>query len=114
MTKVLKTVLVTLLFILGITFAMENAEPLRLRYYFGLETPPIPLFLLMLFAVLLGVLLAGLGFLVDHWALKRALREKDRVIESLKGEISAYREHETETGGAGTKSKSSCREALGA
>lgn len=90
-----------MLFILAITFSMENAEPLRLRYYFGLETPPIPLFLLMLFAVLLGVVLAGLGFLFDHWSLKRALREKDRTIKSLEGEIEAYREREAETGRAG-------------
>ncbi|MBI2357778.1 MAG: DUF1049 domain-containing protein [Deltaproteobacteria bacterium] len=99
MVKVLKTILVTLLFIVGITFSMENAEPLRLRYYFGLETPPIPLFLLVLFAVLLGVLLAGLGFLFDQWSLKRMLREKDRAIASLEGEIKAYQERRAPGGG---------------
>src|SRR3972149_4212922 len=105
MIKVLKTVFVTLLFILGITFSMENAEPLRLRYYFGLETPPIPLFLLVLFAVLLGVLLAGLGFLFDQWSLKRALREKDRAIASLEREIQAFGEREGQSGGAGIKER---------
>lgn len=103
MIKVLKTIFVTLLFIVGITFAMENAEPLRLRYYFGLETPPIPLFLLVLFAVLVGVVLAALGFLFDQWSLKRALREKDRAIASLEVEIKAYREREGQGGGARIK-----------
>lgn len=100
MMKVLKTIFITLLFILGITFSMENAEPLRLRYYFGLETPPIPLFLLVLFAVLVGVLLTGLGFLFDQWSLKRALKEKDRTIATLEGEVQAYREREAPSGGA--------------
>lgn len=105
MIKVLKTVFVTLLFILGITFSMENAEPLRLRYYFGLETPPIPLFLLVLFAILLGVLLAGGGFLFDQWSLKRALREKDRAIAALEREIQAFGEREGQSGGAGIKER---------
>lgn len=103
MIKVVKTVFVTLLFILGITFSMENAEPLRLRYYFGLETPPIPLFLLVLFAILLGVLLAGAGFLFDQWSLKRALKEKDRAISALEGQIQALREREGQSGGARIK-----------
>lgn len=100
MVKVLKTIFITLLFILGITFSMENAEPLRLRYYFGLETPPIPLFVLVLFAILLGVLLAGLGFLFDQWSLKRALKEKDRAIATLEGEIRDQRERENQSAGA--------------
>src|SRR3989304_2687443 len=105
MIKVLKTIVVTFLFIVGITFSMENAEPLRLRYYFGLETPPIPLFLLVLFAILLGVLLAGVGFLFDQWSLKRALREKDRAIAALEREIQAFGGGEGQGGGAGTKER---------
>lgn len=93
MLKIIKPIFLTLLFILGITFSMENAQPLVLRYYFGLETPPVPLFLLVLFAVLLGVLLAGVGFIVDQWALKKAVREKEREIEALKKEL-LYRERE--------------------
>ena len=56
--KVLKTIFLTLLFILGITFSMENTGWVVLRYYFGFETPPVPLFLLVLFSILLGILLA--------------------------------------------------------
>lgn len=97
MIKVIKTVFLTLLFILGITFSMENAEPLILHYYFGLETPPIPLFLLALFAVLLGVLIAGMGFIMDQLALKKALRGKEREIASLERELKQYREREGAT-----------------
>lgn len=97
MIKVIKTVFLTLLFILGITFSMENAEPLILHYYFGLETPPIPLFLLALFAVLLGVLLAGMVFIMDQLALKKTLRGKEREIASLERELKQYREREGAT-----------------
>jgi uncharacterized integral membrane protein len=93
MTRLLKTVAITLLFIVGITFAMENNEPVGLRY-FGWESRPIPIFLIVLVSVLFGVLLAGFGFLFDQWSLKRALREKDGEIEVLESELRASRERE--------------------
>jgi len=93
----------TLLFILGITFAMENTSWVVLRYYFGLETPPIPIFLLALFSVFLGVLLAGVGFIFDEWSLKRALREKEREVASLERELRPYRERERGITELGTK-----------
>ena len=86
MGKVLKTISLVLLFIFGITFSMENTTPVALRYYFGLETPPVPLFLLALFCILLGVCLAGVGFLIDQRLLRRSLREKERQIAALQGE----------------------------
>ena len=94
MIKVIKVLFLTLLFILGITFSMENAQPLVLRYYFGLASPPVPLFLLVLFSVLLGVLLAGVSFLLDQWSLKKTVREKEREIASLEKELKLYRERE--------------------
>ena len=89
MIKVAKTIFFTLLFIVGITFSMENTDPLVLRYYFGFETPSIPVFLLVLFAILLGVILAGVGFIFDERSLRKRLREKDKEIENLKREASA-------------------------
>jgi uncharacterized integral membrane protein len=94
MIRFLKTVLLTLLFIAGITFAVENTQPFVLRYYFGLESPPIPLFLLVLLSVLLGIFLAGVGFLFDQWSLRRALRQKERELESLRKELKPYREQD--------------------
>lgn len=92
MFRVIKTIFLTLLFIVGITFSMENTETLVLQYYFGVETPPIPLFLLVLFAILLGVFLSGVGFIIDVRSLKKALREKEREIASLEEEINPLRE----------------------
>lgn len=92
MIRFVKTLLLTLLFLAGITFAVENTQPFVLRYYFGLESPPIPLFLLVLVSVLLGIFLAGIGFIFDQWSLRRALRQKEREIESLRKELKPYRE----------------------
>ena len=103
MVKFAKAIFLTLLFILGITFATENTGWVVLRYYFGLETPPIPIFLLVLFSVLSGVFLVGVGFLIDERSLKKALREKEREIASLQKEIQPYREREQTGAGIATK-----------
>ncbi len=71
---------------------MNNTEEVVLSYYFGFKTPPMPLFLLVLFAVLLGVLLAGLGFIIDQWSIKRGLKQKEREIVSLEKELEHYRD----------------------
>jgi uncharacterized integral membrane protein len=97
MAKVIKTIFFTLLFILGITFAMQNDEGIVLKYYFELQTPEVPIFLLVLFAVLFGVLLAGVGYVFDQWSLKRTVREKDREIASLEKELKQFRERVIES-----------------
>jgi uncharacterized integral membrane protein len=94
MRKVLKVIFFTLLFILGITLAMENASWVVLRYYFGLESPPVPLFLIVLFAILLGVCLAGVGFFLDERALKKSLQEQERKIAEMESELAAFRNRE--------------------
>ena len=94
MAKVLKTIFLALLFILGITVSMENTGWVVLRYYFGLETPPLPLFLLLLFSILLGICLAGVGFLFDERSLRRSVREKEQRIAALEEELRSYRQPE--------------------
>lgn len=96
MAKVLKTIFLTLLFILGITFSTENTGSVVLRYYFGLESPPMPLFLLVLFSIVLGIVLAGVMFILDERSLKKALREREQQITLLENELKPYREREQE------------------
>lgn len=81
----------TLLFFAGITFAMENTQSLVLRY-FGYETPPIDLYLLILVSILFGVIVAGIGFIIDQWSLKKVVRQKEREIESLEKEVRTVQE----------------------
>lgn len=91
MIKVIKAVSLTLLFFMGITFAMENTQSLVLRY-FGYETPPINLYLLILVSILFGVIVAGIGFIIDQWSLKKVVRQKEREIESLEKEVRTVQE----------------------
>ncbi len=103
MIRVAKTIFLALLFIVGITFSMENTDGVVLKYYFGLKTVPIPVFLLVLFSVFFGILLVGVAFMVDERSLKRTVRKKEREIASLDQELKSFREQSRAPAGIATR-----------
>jgi uncharacterized integral membrane protein len=85
-----------LLLVLAATFAVENGEDVTLRYYFGLQSHPIPLFLLILLSVVLGILIA-LAFLIrDHLNLRREIRQRDSALRSLSVELQTLKQSRVE------------------
>jgi uncharacterized integral membrane protein len=55
--------LIVFVFIFGVSFASENTQPVILRYYFNLETPSFPMYLLMFIPLLIGIFAGSLvGF----------------------------------------------------
>ena len=82
----------------AVLFAIQNREPTTLR--FGLyplretmwfEISGVPLFLVILPALLLGILVAGVGDLYLRFQLKRALRQSQKTVERLEKEIQTLR-----------------------
>lgn len=75
-----------LFLVLGIGFAIQNDGPVPLRYYFGLETPSLPLFLWALLFLLLGMILSGLWAFFCKIGLRSRIRHFQRVIADLERE----------------------------
>ncbi len=75
-----------ILLILGIGFAIQNDQPVSLKYYFGLVTPPLPLFLWAFLFVLLGLILSAIWALVSRIGLHSRIRLHRRSIEDLERE----------------------------
>ena len=75
-----------LLLVLGIGFAIQNDGPISLKYYFGLETPPLPLFLWVLLFLLLGLILSGLWSFFSKIGLHSRIRHTQRTIAGLERE----------------------------
>ncbi len=92
-----KTLLTMIIFILVILFSLQNKDEVVLR--FGLypiqddvwELPQLPLFLIILCSVFVGVLIGGIGDLYQRFKLKKALRQNEKMIQKLSGEIEALR-----------------------
>ncbi|MBM4338596.1 MAG: LapA family protein [Deltaproteobacteria bacterium] len=95
--KWIKTLLIMVIFILVILFSLQNSNEVNLR--FGLypfqdrfwEIPRLPLFLVILCSVFVGVLIGGIGDLYQHFQLKKALRQNEKMIEKLNKEVETLR-----------------------
>ena len=75
-----------LLLVLGIGFAIQNDSPVSLKYYFGLETPPLPLFLWALLFLLLGLILSGVWTFFSKIGLYSRIRQSRKAIGDLERE----------------------------
>jgi uncharacterized integral membrane protein len=89
--RLLKTVFITALFIVGLTFAYKNQESVSIQYYFMQEVWTVPLFLLIFFSVLIGVFIAAIGGVYSGFKLKRDIKRQQKIILELEDELSSLR-----------------------
>ena len=84
-------------------FAFENREPVTLRYLYTWQTPPIPLFAVIMVSVGVGCVIAGLFGLAAYLRQRRMARQQRRAIAELQAELHALRtlplDVPSETGG---------------
>lgn len=96
----IKALLLIALLFLAITFGIQNSQSVTLRYYFGLASIPLPLYLVIYVAIILGIL-AGLAIDVySRITLKGRLRKLEKTNASLREDLEKM---ETETGKKVTK-----------
>ena len=79
----LKGILFFLFLVAGIGFAIKNDQPVALKYYFDWVTLPLPLFLWVFLAFLIGLILSGAMALVSKFGLRARIRQRSRAIGEL-------------------------------
>jgi uncharacterized integral membrane protein len=72
-------------------FAFENQEPLALRYLYTWQTPPIPLFAIIMVAVGAGFVIASLFGLAAYLRERKIIRLQRRTIADLEAELHTLR-----------------------
>ena len=65
---------------------------MTLNYYFGLESRPIPLSLLILFAFFVGILIASSFSIGVHARLRREIRAQNHALQNLSRELEALKQ----------------------
>jgi uncharacterized membrane protein YciS (DUF1049 family) len=96
-----KLIVFVFVFILAVSFASENTQSLTLRYYFNLETPPFPMYLLMFIPLFIGIVAGSLVGFGVRLRLKTTIKQltkskkqlEDRLKEAQEAPISG--EYET-------------------
>lgn len=93
--KLVKTIAVAVFFIIAITFALQNQQLVALHYYDLIPVFSVPLFLLVFFSILLGILIAGFGDIFVRYSLSARSRRCERELKHLKEQMASIRQ-ETE------------------
>ena len=81
-----------LILLAGIGFAIQNDQAISLRYYFGWESPPLPLFLWAFLFLLLGLILSGVWAFVSRWSLRSRIRQGKKTLAWLEQERDRLKE----------------------
>ena len=92
--QILKLILFILLVILIVTFILQNQWIIQQEYsikYTLYETPPISLYVILLFVFFLGALLSSLCYLVRNSKLKRFINQQKKKIKQMEQELISLR-----------------------
>ncbi len=96
--RYVKVLVVILLIVFGITFFIQNSElftaSISVRFQlweWGGRSEPLPFYLLLLLAFLVGALITFLYLLADKIKLHRELKSKKNRVASLEQELSSLR-----------------------
>ncbi len=81
--NVLRGILLILILAAAVGFAIYNAQPVALKYYFGWVSVPLPLFLWAFFALFLGLVIAGLMGFWSKLTLRGRIRQRKKELARM-------------------------------
>jgi len=79
-----KLVIFVFVFIVAVSFASQNTQSVTLRYYFNMETPAFPMYLLMFIPFFIGTVvgsLVGFGARLRQKTTISKLRKSNKELE---------------------------------
>ena len=89
--KFLKSIGTALLFLLAITFSLKNNEIVSIKYYFGLESLDLPLYLLVFFSVIFGILIGGVEGVIERIKSGNTIRKLKKEMKKMEEELTSLR-----------------------
>jgi len=81
--SILKWTFLLLILIAAISFAIQNDSLVSLKYYFGWESLPLPLYLWAFLSFFIGLILSGLMTSLSKISLLSRIRQQKKAIDEL-------------------------------
>jgi uncharacterized integral membrane protein len=85
--KVIKAIIIALLFFFAVTFCLQNTDEVTLRYYTFVENITAPIFIVVLASVFLGLVIGIVGSGLTIFRLQLQLRRQTKETEALRREL---------------------------
>ncbi|OPY84872.1 MAG: hypothetical protein A4E71_02368 [Smithella sp. PtaU1.Bin162] len=87
----MKTISLILLIVFAffiVTFSVENAAPVHLKYYnfFNMD---VPIYMLLFVSLLIGVVITGFLGIIERFRLNRTISRLNKTIRDLRKELHA-------------------------
>ncbi|MEN6623334.1 MAG: LapA family protein [Smithella sp.] len=86
--KILSLILLIIFAFFIVTFSLENAAPVHLKYY-NLFDVVVPLYILFFVALLLGIIITGFIGVIERYRLNRSISRLNKTIRDLRKELRA-------------------------
>ena len=90
--KLIKPILIFLLFFLIVTFSIQNMEEVTIQYYGVVKELTLPFAIVLLVVLFLGIIIGGIGGIVSNtklrmelWRQKKEAEGVRKKLESLEG-----------------------------
>jgi len=96
--KFVTVIFLMILVFFGITFSLQNASPIALKYYEIFEFQ-LPVYQIILIALFAGIIISGFAGLVERFKLSRQLSRMKKEIKALEEEIYDIRRAKIQTEG---------------
>lgn len=87
----LKSIVIACLFLLAITFALKNNEMVAIKYYFVEGTLELPVYLLLFFSVILGIIIGGVEGIIEKVRSGRTIKKLVKEMKSKEDELTSLR-----------------------
>jgi uncharacterized integral membrane protein len=81
--SILKWVLFLFISAAAISFAIQNDQLVSLRYYFGWESIPLPLYLWAFLSLFIGLIISGLMSSLSRISLHSKIRQQKKAVVEL-------------------------------
>lgn len=87
--RIFTYILLLLLILLGISFAILNAEPVSIHYYLGQRQLPLSLLLVLALTIglIIGMMVSGIFYLKlksENYRIKSRIKIAEKEIENLR------------------------------
>jgi uncharacterized integral membrane protein len=71
-----------------VTFSLENAAPVQLKYYNFVDMV-VPMYMLLFMSLLVGIIITGFLGIIERFRLNRTISRLNKTVRDLRKELRA-------------------------